>query len=105
MLPVGGLQPFQAAPVLIGREEQLPPKVGFQLVNYSIHSVTEGEDAQGEVVVKLRQGICPSIHPKQRASSRASPALRVFGPPALPNNSQTPQRPKKTASGTPRTRW
>ncbi|MCI9508316.1 MAG: 2-isopropylmalate synthase [Angelakisella sp.] len=31
-------------------------KVGFQLVNYSIHSVTEGEDAQGEVVVKLRQG-------------------------------------------------
>ena len=24
-------------------------KVGFQLVNYSIHSVTEGEDAQGEV--------------------------------------------------------
>ena len=25
-------------------------------MNYSIHSVTEGEDAQGEVVVKLRQG-------------------------------------------------
>ena len=31
-------------------------KVGFQLLKYSIHSVTEGEDAQGEVVVKLRQG-------------------------------------------------
>lgn len=31
-------------------------QVGFQLVNYSIHSVTEGEDAQGEVVVKLRRG-------------------------------------------------
>ena len=30
-------------------------KVGYQLVNYSIHSVTEGEDAQGEVVVKLRR--------------------------------------------------
>ena len=28
----------------------------YQLVTYSIHSGTEGEDAQGEVVVKLRQG-------------------------------------------------
>ena len=31
-------------------------KVGYQLVNYNIHSVTEGEDAQGEVVVKLKKG-------------------------------------------------
>ncbi len=34
--------------------------------------------------------ICPSIQPKQRASSSASPAFTVLGPPALPNSSQTP---------------
>ena len=34
--------------------------------------------------------ICPSIHPKQSASSSASPAFTVSGPPFLPNNSQTP---------------
>ena len=29
---------------------------GYQLTNYTIHSVTEGEDALGEVTVKLRRG-------------------------------------------------
>ncbi len=32
--------------------------------------------------------ICPSIHPKHSASSRASHALSVLGPPALPKMSQ-----------------
>ena len=41
-------------------------------------------------VLLPRLCICPSIHPKQSASSRASPAFMVFGPPALPNKSQTP---------------
>lgn len=30
-------------------------KAGYQLANYSIHAVTEGEDALGEVVVKLQK--------------------------------------------------
>lgn len=30
-------------------------KAGYQLANYSIHAVTEGEDALGEVVVKLKK--------------------------------------------------
>ena len=34
--------------------------------------------------------ICPSIQPKQRASSSASSAFNVFGPLPLPNKSQTP---------------
>ena len=32
----------------------------------------------------------PSIQPKQSASSSASDALSVFGPPDLPNTSHTP---------------
>ena len=31
-------------------------KEGYQLVNYTIHSVTEGEDALGEVMVRLKKG-------------------------------------------------
>ncbi len=41
-------------------------------------------------VLSSRLCICPSIHPKQRASSSASCAFIVFGPPVLPNKSQTP---------------